>query len=75
VFKNRVLRRKSGPKTDEIMGSCTIFIVRSFITGTLRQMWSDLVKEDEKGRACSTHESEKEFIDGFAGKHEGKRPL
>jgi hypothetical protein len=45
VFENRVLRRIFGPKRDEVTGGWR----------KLHNEEKDQVKEDEMGRACSTH--------------------
>jgi hypothetical protein len=37
VFENRVLRRISGPKRDEVTGEWIMCIMRSFVICTLRQ--------------------------------------
>jgi hypothetical protein len=38
VFENRVLRRIFGPNRDEVTGEWRNYIMRSFITCTLRQV-------------------------------------
>jgi hypothetical protein len=38
VFENRVLRRIFGPKRNEVTGEWRKFIMRSFMTCTLRQV-------------------------------------
>jgi hypothetical protein len=39
VFENRVLRRIFGPKRDEVMGELENYIIKSFITCTLHQVY------------------------------------
>jgi hypothetical protein len=48
VFENRVLRKIFGSKWDEVLGGW-----RKLHNKKLD--WSDRVKEDEMGRACSMH--------------------
>jgi hypothetical protein len=61
VFENRVLRRITGPKRDEVTGVGENCVMRSFITCTLCQV-NDQVKEDERGRACSKNGGKDECI-------------
>jgi hypothetical protein len=62
VFENRVLRI-FGPKRDEVTGGW-----RELHNEELHNLYSspsiksDLVKEDEMGRACSTNGGEEECI-------------
>jgi hypothetical protein len=63
VFENRVLRRISGPKRDEMMGEW-----RKLHKEELRDFYSlpstirIIKEEDEMGRACSTNGGEQERI-------------
>jgi hypothetical protein len=62
VFGNRVLRRISGPRRDEVTGKC-----RKLHNEELRDLYSSpsmirTVKEDEMGRSCSMNERESKLI-------------
>jgi hypothetical protein len=53
MFENRMLRSLFGPKNDETIGRW-----RKLHNEELHNLYSspnDQVKEDEMGRACSTH--------------------
>jgi hypothetical protein len=60
VFENRVLRTIFEPKRDEV-------------TGGWRKL--DEVKEDEMGRACSTHGDMLDAYRMLVGKPDGRKPL
>jgi hypothetical protein len=47
-------------------------LIRSF---SFVRYWRKMVKKDEMGRACSTHEAKKCARIILMGKPEGKRPL
>jgi hypothetical protein len=64
-----VLRRIFGPKRDEIMVGW-----RKLHNEELRNLY-DQVKEDEMGRACSTHEDKRNACRDLVGKLEGRKPL
>jgi hypothetical protein len=64
VFENRVLRRISGPKRDEVTEGW-----RKLHNDELHNLYTspstirnDQVKEYEIGRACSTNEGDEEYI-------------
>jgi hypothetical protein len=61
VLENRVLRRIFGPKRDEVTGGS-----RKQHNEELHNF--DQAKEDEMGRACSTHMREEECIQGLGWK-------
>jgi hypothetical protein len=74
-FENRLLRKISEQKTDEILLGCKKF-TRIFITLAFSKYnWNDSVKEDEMSRACSTLGEKLNVCRDFVGKPEGKRPL
>jgi hypothetical protein len=67
MFENRVLRRISEPKREEITGEWRT--MRSFIFCTHPQIfWADQVKENEVGGACGTQGRGKESVQDFGGK-------
>jgi hypothetical protein len=73
VFENRVLRRIFGLKRDEVMGeNC---ILRSFITCTLFNNYSDQVKENEMGRASGMNGEKRNAYRTLMRQPEGKKPL
>jgi hypothetical protein len=77
VFENRVLRIIFGPERDEVSGDW-----RKMHNEELHNLYSSpsiirmiKVKEDEMGRACSTHEAKRNAYRILVEKPEGKRPL
>jgi hypothetical protein len=77
VFENRVLRRTSGPKRDEVTGGW-----RKLHNEELHNLYSPpsiirIIKSMryEMGRACSTNEEKRNAYRLLVGNPEGKRPL
>jgi hypothetical protein len=78
VFENRVLRRIFGPKRDEVTGGWRKLHneeLHNLYIFFFKCNWNDQVKEDEMGRACSTHGEKRNAYRILVGKPEGKRPL
>jgi hypothetical protein len=74
LTQSRVLRRIFGPKRDEATGSWRK------LHEELHNLYSSpniitVIKSRRIGRACSTHDGEKEAYTVLVGKPEGKRPL
>jgi hypothetical protein len=68
VFENRVLRRRCGPKRDEVTGEW-----RKLHNEELHNLYSSpdiigQVKANEVGRACGTHGRGEKNVQGFGGK-------
>jgi hypothetical protein len=53
VFENRALRRIFGPKRDKVRGKC---VMRSYITGNLRQIKFEYQVKEEMGTVYNTYE-------------------
>jgi hypothetical protein len=68
VFENRVLRRITGPKRDEVTEGW-----RKLHNEELHNLYK--VKGDEMRRACSTKGEKRHAKRMLMGKPEGKRPL
>jgi hypothetical protein len=67
-FENRVLRKISGPKSDEVTRSGEDYITRSFVLSTPQQIiLGDQIKKNEMGGACSTYGREERCIQVFGG--------
>ena len=67
-FENRVPRKVSGPKRDEVTKSGGNYIKRSFMLSTPQQIvLGDQIKKNEIGGACSTHGKEDRYIQVFGG--------
>ena len=67
-FENRVLRKISGPKRDEVTRSGEEYITRSFIFSTPQQIiLGDQIKNNEMGGACNTHGREERCIQVLGG--------
>ena len=69
VFENKVLRKKFGPKTDEVKGNGENYLMKSFVIWTLTQYCSGDKIENETGGACSTYGGEERCIQGFDGEN------
>jgi hypothetical protein len=70
VFENRVLRRISGPKRDEVMGEC-----KKLHNEELHNLYSspDIIRQMKSMQkrwagACGTHGRGEKISQGFGGK-------
>jgi hypothetical protein len=70
---NRVLRRIFGPKRDEVTGFWRR--LHNVLVLFSKHILNDQIKEDEIGRACSTHGEKRNACRILVGKPDGKRPL
>jgi hypothetical protein len=61
VFQNRVLRRKFSPKR-KWREAGEHYIMRSFVTCTLKCELNGQVKEDKMGGECSMHGGDEKCI-------------
>jgi hypothetical protein len=71
VFENRVLRRVFGSKRDEVTGDWRKMHneeLHNLYSSSSIIGYSDQVKEDEIGGACSTNGGEEEYIQDIGGK-------
>jgi hypothetical protein len=74
VIENRVLRRISGPKRDEVTGGW-----RKLSCGELHASYSspDIIRQIKSrsmiGRACGTHGSGEKLVQGFGGESRRKK--
>jgi hypothetical protein len=68
IFKNEVLRRIFGPKTDEVTGEWRRLHNKELYALYSSQYHSgDKVKNTEMGRACGTYGGEERCIQVFSG--------
>jgi hypothetical protein len=73
VFKNRVLRRISGPKRDEVTGEWRSCIMGSFVICTHHQILLGRSNQGEWGEQGLWQAQEREErVQGFCGKARGK---
>jgi hypothetical protein len=67
LLENRVLRKISGSKRDEVTGSGKDYITRSFIICSPQQiLFGDHIK-NEMGGACGMYGGEERCAQGFGG--------
>ena len=67
-FENRVLRKISGPKRDEVKRSGEDYITKSFMFSTPQQIiLGDQIKKKEMGGACNTYGREERCIQVLGG--------
>ena len=65
-----MLRKKFGPKTEEVKGNGENYTIRSFMICTLTQYClGDKIDNNEIGGARSTYGGEERCIQGFDGEN------
>jgi hypothetical protein len=76
VFENRILRKISVRKMNEVVGGWRNCILGRFVTVTLRQIYLERSsKRDKMGTVCSTHWEKRNVYRNLVGNPEGKGPL
>jgi len=77
VFEKRVLRRISGPRSDEVTGEWrklhSVELYDLYSTPNIVRVVNS--EKNEMGGACSTYGGEERRIQSFGGETRGKEPL